>query len=43
VDFELKPGYDGVAERYKARLVAIGCSQRAGLDYNETFGLLFAN
>lgn len=35
--FELKPGYDGVAERYKARLVALGCSQRAGLDYNETF------
>jgi hypothetical protein len=29
---ELKPGYDGVSERYKARLVALGCSQRAGLD-----------
>lgn len=40
--FELKPGYDGVADRYKARLVALGCSQWAGLDYNETFGLLFA-
>ena len=35
--FELKPGYDGVAERYKARLVALGCSQRAGVDYDETF------
>jgi hypothetical protein len=40
--FELKPGYDGVAERYKARLVNLGCSQRDGLDYNEKFGLLFA-
>ena len=32
--FELKPAYD---ERYKARLVALGCSQCAGLDYNKTF------
>lgn len=31
------PGYDGVAERYKARLAALCCSQRDGLDYNETF------
>lgn len=35
--FELMPGYDGVADRYKARLEALGCSQRDGLDYNETF------
>ncbi len=25
--FEIKPGYDGITERYKARLVALGCSQ----------------
>ena len=39
--FELKPGHDGFSERYKVQLVAIGCSQRAGLDYNETFAPVF--
>ena len=38
--FELKPGYDGAAERYKARLVALSCLQHAGLDYDETFNPL---
>ena len=35
--FEIKPGYEGVDERYKARLVALGCSQLPGLDFDQTF------
>ncbi len=34
---KLKPGYEGVPERYKGRLVAIGSRQRYGIDYDETF------
>ena len=32
--FKVKPGYIGVAERYKARLVAEGFTQQYGTDYN---------
>lgn len=35
--FETKPGYERVPERYKARLVILGCSQLPGLDFEETF------
>ena len=35
--FKRKVDADGAVERYKARLVAQGCSQKFGLDYEETF------
>ena len=35
--FKRKVDADGEVERYKARLVAQGCTQRFGLDYEETF------
>ena len=35
--FKHKVDADGLVERHKVRLVAQGCSQRFGLDYDETF------
>ena len=35
--FKRKLDADGTVERYKARLVAQGCTQMFGLDYEETF------
>lgn len=35
--FKLKRGENGAADRYKARLVARGFSQRFGYDYSETY------
>lgn len=35
--FDIKQGYEGIDERYKARLVAVGCSQIPGLDFDQTF------
>ena len=37
--FKRKVDANGAVERYKARLVAQGCTQRYGLDYEDTFGL----
>ena len=35
--FKRKVDADGIMEHYKARLVAQGCTQLVGLDYEETF------
>jgi len=36
---KLKTDASGQIEKYKARLVAEGCSQRQGVDFNETYAL----
>lgn len=35
--FRIKMKPDGTIDKYKARLVIKGCSQKAGIDYTETF------
>jgi len=35
--FKIKRNLDGDIDRYKARLVIKGCSQRKGLDYHDTY------
>jgi hypothetical protein len=38
--FDIKYAADGRIDRFKARLVARGFSQREGLDFEDTFALV---
>ena len=37
MDFQARGDADGSVEQYKAQMVAQGCTQKFGLDYEETF------
>ena len=39
--FDVRPSADGSVKKFKARLVVQGFSQRAGIDFNETFAPWF--
>ena len=38
--FKIKHGADGSVEKYKARFVSKGFSQKEGVDYDETIALV---
>lgn len=41
--FDIKPGLNGEPQRFKARFVAKGYSQRLGIDFNETYAFVVSH